>query len=491
MGNPRLLVFGLKIVPSGILETLGRIKTVAVFYNTVRKVPAYKEFLKANDIEVYKINNYKDFISKVPQTTKENYIYPYSITERCLNGKFPSSGNIDESAGSSGKATMWVRSTLEERRLHQLTNFALQYTFKAFDKDNLIVLNCWSTGPWATGVKFSQLAQNSTVVKCIGTDKSNVIDTIKTFGKDFEYSICGYPPFVKEILDYGDTVNMDWKKYKINIVTGGEGFSEGWRNYMRNRINGSEGEVYSAYGSSDIDIGVGFESNLTIKIKHFAENDIEFRKLIFGSERIPTFFGIYNPLLYHIENSETGEIIFTALNIDICSPKVRYNIKDSGNSFTYNQIKKLIEDSKYSKEFNFNNELKLPFFVIFGRSDGTISLDGGNIYPNDVQNALFSSEYAKFVNSFFIDVGYLKDESMVFKILIEMIEGKHPKEISEHDAKKLAEHVRKSLMKVNRDYKECWENNPESLEPRIEFYENNSGTFANNRFRIKNQYFVK
>lgn len=492
MSNPNIMLFVVKNSSPNLFLFFSKIKAVYVFHKASSKVPAYKKFLKENKVNSNSVRSYKDFQIKVPSTDKENYIYKYSIIERCFEGHLPMSGNIDESAGSSGKATMWVRSTKEEGKLHKLANFGMQYTFNAFKKNNLIVINCWSTGPWATGVKFSQLAQDSTVVKCIGTNKKNAVETIQSFGNKFEYLICGYPPFVKEILDYGDSVNLEWNKYRINILTGGEGFSENWRDYIRKKIVGSNGEVYSAYGASDIDIGIGFETDLTIKIKQKLSQDRNLRLKLLGTERMPTFFGISNPLVYHLENlSETGEILFTIVNPDVCSPKIRYNLKDSGKAFTFSEVRKVIESTKYKKQINFDKALKLPFFVIYGRSDGTISLDGANIYPNDVQDALFKTKYAEDINSFFIDVGYLEDKSMIFKIFIELIEKKNKNKFDSKIRKEIQGCIRDYLIKANKDYRESWENNPDSLEPRIEFFEYDTGSFAENRKKIKNIYYKK
>lgn len=488
LSQTKFLAKIVEIVPPSILMLIGRMKALNVFETSVKHVPAYSKFIEDNNFKS-KVHSYKEF-TKIPETTKQNYIYKYGLVDRCIDGKLPFSGNIDESAGSSGKATMWIRSTKEEKKLQRLVDFGMHFTFRSFSRDDLVVLNCWSTGPWATGVKFSQLAQRSSVVKCIGTDKVNIIDTMKTLGNQFEYLISGYPPFVKEILDYGDTVDFPWGEYRINVLTGGEGFSEGWRNYMREKITGSYGEVYSAYGASDIDIGVSFETDFTIKIKQLADQNIEFRKAIFRSEQMPAYFGQYNPMLYHIENTSDGELLFTTLNSDICSPKIRYNLKDSGIAYNYNEVIEILK--KYAPDLLLQKKkIHLPFVTIFGRSDGTISLDGANIYPNDVQDALFKSSMAKYVRSFCIDVAYTKDQSMIFKVMVEVSDDKDINEITKEDVNVLEGFIREHLIKANKDYRESYENNPESLSPRVEFFKSGEGIFVENKSRIKNIYYLK
>jgi phenylacetate-CoA ligase len=489
ISNPDVLALNLKIIPGRLILLLSKLKTPYIFRYSAKNVPAYRDFLKNNKIDVDKIFNYNQFINNVPLTDKDNYIYKYNLLQRSRYGRLPSKGNIDESAGSSGKATMWIRSKQEEIKLQKLVNFGLHYSFNSMKKNNLIVLNCWSNGPWASGVKFSQLAQGSTVVKSVGTDKINTVETIQYFGKEFEYLLCGYPPFIKEVIDYGEEVKINWRDYKVNIVTGGEGFSENWRDYMRTKIDGSNGEIYSAFGASDIDIGIGFETDFTIKIKQLAEKDVDFRKKIFNSERMPSFFGIYNPLIYNIETSNSGELVFTMINGDVWSPKIRYNIKDSGFNLSYDKLIDFIKASKYSGIISNYQLIHLPFFVVFGRSDGTISLDGANIYPNDVQDAIFKSKFAHSINSFYIDTAYTQDKSIIFKIYLELIEGEE--NTDKNMIEDIEELILSELLGNNKDYRESYTNNKESLKPRVELFKNNTGIFINNRNKIKNIYYKK
>lgn len=488
--NSRFLLFLATSLPSGLLIKVGNLKAIVAFNIYKKKVPAYKKFLDQND-NSSKVNSIKAFKNKIPIMDKSSYIYKYGIKDRCVGGNLPQTGNIDESAGSSGKATMWVRSTKEERKLQKLVDLAMHYTFSALDKDDLIVLNCWSTGPWATGVKFSQLAQRSSVVKSVGTDKNVTIETIQELGEEFEYLICGYPPFVKEIIDYGISIGLDWNRYRVNVLTGGEGFTEGWRNFIRRIIVGSNGEVYSAFGASDIDIGISFETDFTIKIKQLADKDIQFRKNFFGKEQMPIYFGQYNPLFYYIENSSNGNLLFSTINTDVCAPKIRYDLKDNGNIFTYKEVINKIQNLDLSQDLYTKKTLKLPFIAIYGRSDGTISLDGANIYPSDVQDAIYKSEYADMINSFYIDVGYSTDQSMFFKIYLELSANMKVKEIPQSTKKDLEIYIKDYLKNANQDYLESLTNNEESLTPRIEFVECNTGVFVQNQNRIKKIYYKK
>lgn len=488
MINPYVLKFAVTHTPPVVFTMLGRFKAAVYVRAIGPKVPAYAKFLKEKGVTLSTVKSVKDF-AKLPFTTKENYIQTYPLLSRLLDGQLPFSGNIDESAGSTGKATMWIRSFKEEVKLNRLITFALEYTFNTFHKRNVVVLNCWSNGPWATGIKFAFIAQHSTLVKAIGTSKENVIDTIRTLGKDNEYIICGYPPFTKEIIDYGEEQGLNWSDYRVNLVTGGEGFSEGWRDFMREKIKGSQGEVYSAYGASDIDIGVAFETDFTITLRKKLTNDPELRQQILGDNRVPLFVGQYNPLIYYIERNEKGELIYTLISQHTVSPKIRYNLQDSGQLLTFHQAAALLTEQEKKKYLS--RAMKLPLVIVYGRSDGTVSLDGANIYPADVQHGLFSSPLASVVHSYFLDTTYDDKQAMRFTVHIELTQSKSVVNITKATLEETEKHLAAHLSSVNRDYRESYENNPASLLPKIVLHENGDELFSENRKKIKHVYFNK
>lgn len=490
--NFHLLFFLVRYSPSDIFLLLSRIKVVGIYYDTLKHISAYKYFLaekisqKMNFIE-----NYEDFVKNVPYTTKENYVYKYNLLKRCRGGKFPKTGGIDESAGSTGIKTMWVRSADEEVLLYQAIKLAMEYSFKVKEKESLVILNCWSIGPWVTGAKFTQLVQPYCVVKNVGTNKVNAVDTILELGSSLDYLLCGYPPFIKEILDYGESRGVDWSRYKVSLLTGGEGFSEGWREYVISKFKKRDMSVVSGYGASDIDIGIGFETRTARQIKGYFESNIELRKKILGFSESPVFVGQYNPLIYHIENGKNGNLIFTTLNPKMWTPRVRYDLFDFGKVLSYKEMEKFIR-----KELNVNLEqnektLKLPFIVVYGRCDGTISLDGANIYPSDIQNALYKSNYAKYVNSFFLDTGTTKDHKMYFKICIELPEYISKDKIPVSIENEFTSEIKDHLVSSNADYKESYENNPDSLLPHVKFFNKGEGVFKMNENRIKKLYYLK
>jgi len=169
----------------------------------------------------------------LPVIDKESYVKRFSTERRCLDGRLPMVGvTVDESSGSSGTPYNWVRSTAELHGVHrELPQFA-RYCFGA----NVITINGFSMGPWATGVNTGEAMRAIGMVKSTGPDIDKILHTLEFFGPAYRYIITGYPPFLKHLLDLGEARGFDWAAYRMDAIVGGEGMSEGLRAYLERRF---------------------------------------------------------------------------------------------------------------------------------------------------------------------------------------------------------------------------------------------------------------
>ena len=257
------------------LEEISRKKALKIFKTAAKETPAYKKFLIKNKLNPNIVKSLNEFDALVPETDKANYIKKYSFEERCREGRLPKKGNIDESGGTSGKATNWIHAFQEEDLLFKAINFEFNYVFDGNKKD-FLVISAWSVGPWATGIKFSEMMERISLVKNTATDPNDIIETLKIFGNKRNYLIAGYPPFVKNLIE--EHPEVKWKNYNIDLVTGGEGIPIEWVYYMKRKLKDGA-KIISSYGCSDIDIGIGMESSFCFFIREVAYKNEKFKEL--------------------------------------------------------------------------------------------------------------------------------------------------------------------------------------------------------------------
>ena len=113
--NQRLASFSVDKARRQLTETSeeewqrrGEQRALALFHAAAEHVPAYKDFLKKNQIRPEKIKTIEDF-KKLPLLDKENYLRAYPLEKLCWYGQLSAAQMISVSSGSSGKPFFWPR----------------------------------------------------------------------------------------------------------------------------------------------------------------------------------------------------------------------------------------------------------------------------------------------------------------------------------------------------------------------------------------------
>jgi hypothetical protein len=211
-------------VPARVLAVSGRLRAERAAWLAVKRVPAYRSYLESVRIDPDRLPP-AGILDALPETDKHSYIDPYPLEARCVGGQISFKGvTIDESSGSSGTPYNWIRGQRERAVAHRNIAFFARYAFGAGD---LVTLNAFSMGAWATGFNMSLGLTRHGIVKSIGPDIGKILSTLRFLGPRFRYLICGYPPFVKHLLDEGERQGFDWDAYRPR--SSGTGCSSGSR----------------------------------------------------------------------------------------------------------------------------------------------------------------------------------------------------------------------------------------------------------------------
>lgn len=459
---------------------LGQLRAWRTFEYAAKHVPAYGEFLAQRGVppKLETRGGAGRAFSQVPPMDKESYIRGWSVPERSVKGKLPRRGVVvDESSGSSGTPTSWVRGPDERLATRQLLQVGFSRTSKTLTKQPF-VLNAFSLGAWATGMNVSASLTDVTMMKSIGPDKDKIIATMQEFGPHYTYIITSYPPFLKSLFEDD---RLDWDTYDIVTAFGGEGISEN----MRALIMQHAYSAYGSYGASDLEINIAIETDFSVALRQaIARNPELSARLTKRSEYgvLPMVFQ-FNPFDYLMETSDDGELLVTITRRTNINPRLRYNIHDRGHVLRLRDLKPVLAEfglESLAKE----RQLDLPLLFLYGRSDMSLDFNGAVVAPDTVRDVVFADpELVAAVENHRL-ISY-EDEGgdRQLHIALQLVQ-----DAGEVDERAIGAQVFAAMRETNGDFSNAIRTSPEETFPTLAVYPFRTGPFAQDGAKLKNEY---
>ncbi len=462
---------------NGLRNFNSRARAYYQFRFAKKRVPAYRDFLHKQGFSEPSFSGMVPNIEEIPWMDKENYVKAYDMDSRCVDGKIPERNIIfDESSGSSGTATNWVRGKTERERNGKIIRFGFE---TLFGSDPHFIINAFALGPWATGVNVTMSCVPFSMLKSLGPEKEKIENTLRQFGTKYKYVIMGYPPFLKQLVDGSDIL---WADYNISLIFGGESMSEGMRDFLYSK---GIKKVYSSLGASDLELNLGSENDFTISLRRLMRSNPALRERITKHEgALPMIFQ-YNPSDFLIHNTDEGELIITVCRFHYVAPKVRYNIHDRGHQVTIKEMYSIFEELGIDKNQITAPRTDLPLLFHYGRADMTVAFFGANVSPVDIQESMFEiPTLVEKCNTFQITTEEDETGDKTLQILLEAKEGM---DWQGENAKDLKKQLTKRLTEINQDFRAAYAMAGAERVALI-LCQHNEGDFANNDIRIKARY---
>jgi phenylacetate-CoA ligase len=444
-------------------------------------VPAYADFVGA----VPPLAAAADWLRALPVADKKSYIDAYPLAARCRHGMLPvAAAELDESSGSTGRPYTWVRSTAELQQVRRKLAMLVRHLLAGEPEDRrpVVTINAFSMGAWATGTNVSQALGRLGLIKSTGPEADKVLSVLDLLGTGYTYLITGYPPFLRALLEQAG----DLAGYRMFGLVGGEGMTEA----LRARLERSFRAVYSAYGASDLDIGIAAELPLTVWLRQQAAARPELAEALFGGRgRLPMVFQ-YDPSEYYTETVD-GELVVTVCRAATLSPRIRYNVHDAGGTLTFGQMLTVCRDFGLdpltaSRSRSTAPVLRMPLLYVHGRSDCTLSVHGANIYPEDVGQGLGESADADAVAGFLLDLA--EDDAGIVRPVVHVETWRNAAACDAGLAARLAAAVRARLLANSADFRASAGEDHQTTDIQVRLHGPGSGPFLPGAGQIKRRY---
>lgn len=127
----------------------------------------------------------------------------------------------------------------------------------------------------------------------------------------------------------------------------------------------------------------------------------------------------------------------------------------------------------------------LPFLFIHGRKDSTISVMGANVYPEDVEDIVYSDfSLGGCINSIMMSLEEDAQGNPRPCFEFELLDMSQRARVEE----RLASILPEGLARLSLDFKKAQEEYPQAVKPVIRTFGMNKGPFQENQGRIKKRY---
>lgn len=386
---------------------------INAFRRAAERVPAYKDFLGKKRVDPPKVTSVDTFKKFVPVITKEDIFPNYDIKDLCIDGRLARMKNPMSSSGFSGVFSFGINTEENLLNAEKSIDTALDYTFN-ISKRKTFIINCVPMG-----VKIP----TSLPVADTSVRSDMALAIYKKFASKFDQTIfVSDPHFLKKLVEDGLEQGIDWKRENIHLISGEDWFSESFRSYLGSILEtdwGStkRGFIGTTMGIAELDLNLFHESIHTILIRRAAQEDKDLRHALFGEglEVCPILFHYYPHRIFLEAIGAKGgkqELVFSMLSKSLLIPLMRYNSRDTGMIFSYEDLKQILERWGHR---NLCPELKLPVVAVGGRKGRCVTVNGISISPEEIKQGLYSDFSVAAATT-----GYFKLCKDLNKILIEI-----------------------------------------------------------------------
>lgn len=448
------------------------------FKEAQKDVPAYRQFLERCCVDAASIKTAKD-VGRIPPISKANYLRVHPWDKLCRTGTLTTTPLVlTATSGSTGQPFYIPRADEVHDASMAFHRLFLERSGLDPAKTTLVVV-AFGMGVWIGGIltyeAFRRISEGGWALTIItpGVNKKEIFEALTRVAPSYEQLVlCGYPPFVKDLIDDASGHGVEWGRWDMRVVCAAESFSEHFREYLMQKTGMKDPyrSVMNIYGSAELGT-MATETPLSILLRRLAvKHEALYRKLFSEAHRLPTL-AQFIPDFISFEEGKSGEVYVTGGS---ALPFIRYDIGDQGGVFTYADAERAcgevgIDLAAEIKHADITDTvMELPFVHLYERADLSTKLYGAIIFPEHVKIGLQNPALEKSITGrFTMTTEHDAQHNEYLEINIEL---QHGVKDGEPVRELLVESVVKSLSASSGEYQNNYVNMREHVVPRIIFW---------------------
>lgn len=465
---------------SAAWSSMQRDYVLDVFRMAAKHVPAYRAFLKERGVLPKSIAAVTD-LKNVPPISKNNYLRKTRWEDLLLPGTV--SGKplvLTATSGSTGKPFYFPRTAALEEQSYIFHRTFLENSKLDKDEPTLVIV-AFGMGVWIGGMityeAFNRVSQRDFPLTILtpGVNKKEIFDALREIGPKYtQLILCGYPPFIKDVIDDGPGNGIDWSQFDMRVVCAAEGFSEDFRDHLMQKTGMEDPyrDIMNIYGSAEMGT-MATETPLAILLRRLSlKNPLLFEKLFTEATRLPTL-AQFIPSFVSFEAMD-NRIYCTAGN---ALPLIRYEIGDHGAVMTYAEVKRICASEGIDLKAEIRDAgiadtvLELPFVYVYERADFSTKLYGAIIYPEHIKHGLHKPELEPYVTGKF--TLFTKNDEQQDEYLEVNVELKENAKATPKLKDAVTEAIMEALMEKSAEHKNNVAALGDKVRPQVVFWPHN------------------
>jgi phenylacetate-CoA ligase len=368
-------------------------RAVEQFRRAAVRVPFYRRLLAERRIRPGRVRDIEAFQATVPIISKRD-VFAAQPLASLLAGR--AVADVVTMISSSGlTASSFSLGMIDRAGTHAMVESVDRYLdalFQTTDKQTFVINTC------AMGVSIP--TSLPTMNLSVRSDKAlALLHALRPYYQQFVVTSDVY--FLKKLIEDGRKAGMQWSRWPVQFVMGGEWFPESYRQYLAGLLEVNldrprpRTHVLGSMGAAELGFNLCFESQETVRLRRLAASDERVRQALFGPIDTIPMIGHYDPRRWFIEvmpepqrGSNGGAFVFTSLDTQAAMPLVRYQTGDCGHQFSHNHVSRILRALKYDAYIPTST---YPLLAVAGRTDQSVTVAGRVVRMEFLRSVLYSN----------------------------------------------------------------------------------------------------
>ncbi len=343
-------------------------RLLTTFRRAAADMPWYRTLLDEHGVRVEQVVDAASFSRLCPPLTRLNTFDRFPLDQLVAARPMADMATVLTSSGHGGRFSFGLTTRSEAAASPHFIDQALDAAFQVASRSTLAI-NCLPMG-----VGFSS---NCMTVATTSVREDMAVALVKTFGASYDQILLVADPlFMKRLTDYAATQDMDWTRYRVQVVIGEEIFGEHFRAYVTGCLglradDPAHGYIMSSFGVGELGLHLCYETPATIAVRRAASTDRGLARDLLGRDTagrpVPMIF-TFNPLRTFIEVAEPdstgyGRLTVSMLDPDRPIPLLRYQTGDSARLLDAGTV----DEALRRHEIALPGELPMRILAVEGR----------------------------------------------------------------------------------------------------------------------------